>query len=671
MAKKSTRKKQAKTTLQRPLLAASVDKVRNAHRMIIKHDCVDIARRNKLESDPPKWLMTFLPESFPHDFGKVHLSIIEMGLEAIVEGGRFAVAAPRGTGKSTLVNGLCVYALITGMVQFPVLCPWKSSDVKKALKFWKTALCYNQILANQEYGYYNECAPFAASGGNSQKLKYLWWEDTGNVTGAQLILSDGMLVMPDSKGVIGAVTLNGNPRGLYHVQDDGDVLRPDMVMIDDPSDRETARSPEQTRRNCEVIDSDVMGMAGPTKRMPALMTCTIIETGDTASHYLGDDTPSWAAITAAQIERWPDNLEIWETWNKLRLKTQHSKNKKKKREPIVFYKKHKKQMIAGMQVSWSERYDRDRGDPDAYYSAMLDFFVMGAVSFASERQNAPMLAQSSVYDLSVGDIIKKAEPKRGRGNLPADAVNIVTFTDINHYGLHWVTIGFANDFSGWVVDYGVFNRGGEDIVPKNSTEQDRNKLIYEALCEHGEELAAMRINRDGQSVKNDLWLIDGGYVHPVVQRYIDSNRLPFQTLVSRGYSGDRYRPTGKKIIGSIKEQCHMSAGTNGRFIAMNADFWREVAQRAWLGSIGAPGGLNLWGRNEADHRELAEHICREKLSEVIEGKSGRIWVWRQQPGRHDYGDCVYGCYVGAAWLGLLTTGAIARKKKTLPRRKAR
>ena len=99
----------------------------------------------------------------------------------------------------------------------------------------------------------------------------------------------------------------------------------------------------------------------------------------------------------------------------------------------------------------------------------------------------------------------------------------------------------------------------------------------------------------------------------------------------------------------------------GRFIAYNQHYWCEVAQRAWLGSVGAPGSCSLFKKTKGDHSEFAEQICREKLIEKFDGKAGTVWVWHSQPGWHDYGDAMYMAYVGAAWLGIGTAGTVPVK----------
>ena len=127
-------------------------------------------------------------------------------------------------------------------------------------------------------------------------------------------------------------------------------------------------------------------------------------------------------------------------------------------------------------------------------------------------------------------------------------------------------------------------------------------------------------------------------------------------MAARGFNAEKYRPQGRGTIGKPREQCHFSeSAVAGRFLAFNADYWREVSQRAWLGTPGAPASISLF--DGALHAEFAEQVTREKLVEKLQGQFGPVWRWHTQPGWHDFGDSVTMAYVGAAWGGIGTTGA--------------
>ena len=92
-------------------------------------------------------------------------------------------------------------------------------------------------------------------------------------------------------------------------------------------------------------------------------------------------------------------------------------------------------------------------------------------------------------------------------------------------------------------------------------------------------------------------------------------------------------------------------------MAFNADYWRETAQKAWLGEPGAPGGLSLFDGNGTRHGEFAAQIAAEQLEYKIALQDGRVdYHWRTIGRRHDYGDAVTMCYALAGWFGISSTG---------------
>ena len=104
------------------------------------------------------------------------------------------------------------------------------------------------------------------------------------------------------------------------------------------------------------------------------------------------------------------------------------------------------------------------------------------------------------------------------------------------------------------------------------------------------------------------------------------------------------------------------------WVAWNADYWREIAQRAWLGDVGAPGSVSLF---KGEHGEFARQICAEKLLGKAEVGGDVMWNWHTQPGAHDFGDTMAQGYAAAALYGIGTGGARVRRRRRRPDRKVR
>jgi len=259
------------------------------HSLVEWRECENPARRKRLEADRPAWLRHYFPAVFSRPFESPHLTIIEGSTEAITTGGRFAVAAERGIGKSVIEWGLALTDVFTNASEFPAYVPWQASAVKRAFRFWKTALCFNPLLLAD---YPEFCAPFALSRGVAQRLAGTVWQggpNDGKPTGAALAVTDGMIILPDSRGAIGSATINGNPRGLNHPTADGRVMRPTSAILDDVQDRDVAKSERMVQDTIAIIDGDVAGMGEAGKKLPMLMTGNCIATGDVMAHYLAAD----------------------------------------------------------------------------------------------------------------------------------------------------------------------------------------------------------------------------------------------------------------------------------------------------------------------------------------------------------------------------------------------
>lgn len=229
------------------------------------------------------------------------------------------------------------------------------------------------------------------------------------------------------------------------------------------------------------------------------------------------------------------------------------------------------------------------------------------------------------------------------------------------YGLTWGVTAFGRDQTAGVMAYGVH----EMSVPKEATAAEADKMIYENLVAHGRKLAAL-------SCRPDAWFVDaGGAAFDVVHRFCEmSVRLcGLQATPCTGRGSRNYRPFGKAVLGQPREQCHEAIDTKRRrWIVFNADYWREIAQKAWTGSVGAPGSCSLPAGN---HRHWAEQICREQLQGKGEVGDAMVWVWNTQPGPHDGGDVMTMCFMGAAWRGVGTGGAAPRKVRRVETRKCK
>ena len=630
---------------------ARVAKFRQGKRLVVRRACADLERRARLEKNAIDWLKYYFPNSYPLPFGEVHEKIIDYTLQAVKRGGKFSLAAPRGTGKTTILFGLLLFIQWTMDKKFALYVPWSSADKKKAIKFWKTALTYNKRLADD---YPEYCDPFRKAKGASMLLQFLMWEDTLDLCSAQIENTNGSIIYPSGLGLIGTSTINGNPRGMNYTLEDGTVLRPDFALIDDPQDKDTANSPASTQKVIGVIEEDLLGTEGPDVALTVVAIGTVLGNADVMTYLL--NSKEYKSYRVPQIISFPKNMNTWKEWNEIRLDELEGDNDDEGYafpESLEFYKKNQVALMEDFEVSWLHRFKKKLGQPDAFYAAMQDYFSMGETAFMKERQNAPLNQGSTIYELTKSIILSRTSMRKAL-IVSNDYKIVVAGTDINHYGLHTVICGFRADHSAEVVGYFRLDNGGDPLVPENATEQLVQKLILKGLFDCGNYLKGLAIhNVKGERKNINCWLIDGGYEMRTVAGYVKGEGrmcgIPLQVI--RGQAEKKFKiPPKSKWLMPPKFMCYLNESQYGRWIAANVDYWKETMQRAWLDMIGSPGSINL---PKGNHIEFAEHIIRERLIDKVVTSTVTVRIFAEMPGWHDYSDALTYCYVAAAWLGIV------------------
>jgi hypothetical protein len=288
---------------------------------------------------------------------------------------------------------------------------------------------------------------------------------------------------------------------------------------------------------------------------------------------------------------------------------------------------------------------------------------MGYESFMAERQQEPvdLIAESIPYTLTPAIIIAKQD-KRKALEVPDWVTSIFASSDINpSYAMSTVIIGMGQDQTAALLWYGLHRMS---ITGENNAAMFRRRL-FDEIATHGRELA-------GMTVKPACWAIDaGGAQFDAAVAYADSSAslcgIPAFAFTGRGWK--HYKPYGKTALpGLVREQCHgcmdRKQGRVIRWVAWNADYWKEVAQRAWLGEVGTPGTISLY---HGSHTDLANQICGDRLLGKEEVGGQMVWNFTRIPGKNDFGDALAQVYALSAYSGIGTGGAVTvrgRKRYT-------
>ena len=627
---------------------------------IVKHtdpDAKTKGARTRLEKNLTKWMKHHGGEAFDRPFSDDHKKVIAKIETAINDGGLFALAMPRGAGKSTILKWAMLYCILTGRRKFVVVVAATGELAQSLVEFARQQISESDTL----HAHYPHVTTYArATDGKAIKAKFQLRAD-GKTSG--ILWSKTTLVLPEvmapdgssytSNGaILEGHGLTGAIRGKWKDTKSGKVLRPDFVLIDDPSTRESAESDSQCAMRERIITGDVLGLAGPRKRIAAVMPCTIIRQGDLAARFLDKDQhPEWQGETCALVNKWPDAQDtLWDDYA-----TIYKADGVKK--ATAFYKKNRKAMDAGGEISWPHRV-RD-GELSAMQTAQ-NLLLEAGDQFWAEYQNDPRdaLEMLAPYTLTPAIIESRVDRERKAFDVPSWVTRIYASSDINpSYAFSTVVIGFGEDQTAAVLWHGIHKLAISSELNKPAYD----KAIFEALSDHAKEIA-------GIPCKVEAYAADAGGSNfdAAIRFCMESANLtgiPAYGFTGRGFK--KYTTNGKTVVkGQIREQCHgamdRKQGRIIRWVPFNADYWKEVAQRAFLGEVGAPAGASLYYGN---HTEYAMQMCGEKL--VDKGELGGMihWDFRRVPGRNDFLDATAQCYALAAYHGIGTGGTVRRVRR--------
>lgn len=628
--------------------------------------CAGRERRERLEADDEAWLKWYCADTYYLPFEKPHTSIIEKAREAILTGADATIAAERGVGKSFLLFGMTFKYAVTGEQRFPVYIPWSEKEKEQGFNFWLDCLCNNERIAAD---YPEICAPFVHAQGVSQRIMTTTWRDTGQRTGARSLISKGLIIFPDGRGVIGSSSMGGNPRGMHYKAANERPIRPTMALIDDIQDDKIARSPDGVKKTIQKVNGAIRGLKRAGSDFAILMSGNCICSGDVMDHFLNQ--AGWNCVRVACVERWPvewdepksDTRRLWDEWGDLF----HAG-----KGEVAFYRKHREVMTRGMVMSSPRWYaesqttlakdKRNKISPpvDCFHGVLRDYYRMGHEAFMAERQQTPIdpIEEAGPYTITPTVILARTT-KRKQYEIPAWATRIFASSDINpSYALSTVVIGYGEDQTAAILWYGVHKLS---IPVRDMPAAQYARALYPELVAHGQALA-------GMPCKPEAWAMDaGGAQFDAIAPYATqiSDAIGFPAMAFTGRSWKAYRDTAATVIKSlIRENVHAAmahkAGMRLRWHPWNTDYWGEKAQRAWLGPPGAPGSISL---PAGTHAEIARQICNQRLLGAGEIGGRMTWNFHKLPGKNDFHDAIAQCYALAAYSGIGTGGQSKPKRR--------
>ncbi len=610
---------------------------------------------------------TYFREVFYLAWSEDHLRVIEKIERAVVKGSLCAIAMPRGSGKSSLCQVAVVWAALKGAAPLVCLIAASAERAKDLLENIKTWLETNELLQADfpEVCYPIQCLERIA---NRQKGQKHLGKPTRIEWGADRVILPTIKGSEASSVVISCSGMRGSEiRGLSYVRPDGKLVRPRLVLIDDPQTTESAWSPSQCQRRESVLAGDVLGMAGPGKKIAGLMACTVIRPQDMADNILNRDKhPEWQGERAKLVYSFPTNEKLWTQYAELRADS--LRNDGDGSVASEFYQKNREAMDAGAKVAWPERHNSD--EISALQHAM-NLKFRDEASFQAEFQNEPVVETVGEEMLTAEEIAAKTNGYE-KGVVPLDCHHLTMFVDVHQTVLYWLIAAWDRQFGGFVLDYGTYpdqTRPYFTWRDANKTLQQKHKsgglegTIYaglEALCE--ERFDYQYYREDGMQMRVSRCLIDAnwGQSTDVVYQFCRQSKFSAHLFPSHGkYVGassvpfSDYRTQRGDRVGLHWRIPNISGKRQVRHVLIDTNYWKTFVHARLAVLMGDPGCLSLYGHEPKAHLLLSEHLVAEyRIKTLANGRTVDEWKWRANRPDNHWLDCMVGCAVAASIEGV-------------------
>jgi len=625
---------------------------------------VDSARREKSSRDFCFFCREYFPQIFSLPFSRDHLRVIAKIERAILHGGLFAVAMPRGSGKTTLAEIACIWAILHAHRHFVVLVGASEAHAEQMLECVRTELETNdQLLADFPEtifpiraleGIANRCAGQLCNG---ERTNISW-------TGKELIFPT-VRGSKTSGAIFRVAGITGRIRGMKHRRATGESIRPDLVVIDDPQTDDSARSFSQCAMRERILAGAILGLAGPGKKISGIMPCTVIRRGDVADNILDPAKhPEWNGERMRMIYAFPKNEGLWKKYAEIRAESLRAHGDL--REATAFYLANQQAMDEGAEVAWPERFNHD--EASAIQHAM-NLFLQDECAFWAEYQNLPPADKAWSGAETIEESALRARANgMARGAVPLRANYLTAFIDVQSQILYYVVAAWETCATCHIVDYGTFpDQPHYDFSARNPPRSLQQEFsaglegsIYNGLKKCVEKINREYIREDGAILRIGRILIDAnwGQATEIVYQFCRQSQHASLIFPSHGrYIGARgkpmseYRKNPGDVVGNNWRLSAASGKHACRYILFDANAWKSFMAQRIATATGDPGSWSIFGEAK-EHR----YFFRQLVSEYrvrTEGRGRVVDEWQMRPDFADnhWWDCIVGAAVAADTLG--------------------
>lgn len=629
--------------------------------------CQNPARRKRALARPRIFLRTYFPGVFYLDFSDDQTKVLNKAETAVREGGQFALAMPRSSGKTAILVAICIWAILSGFHEVVMLiCASKQAGIE-LLDGIKVQLATNDMLLAD---FPEVCYPIRRLDGVAQR-RLLWKGELirQEATKEKLVLPS-LPPSPAASACIVVRGITGRIRGFKFTRPDGREVRPSLALIDDPQTSKSAKSLIQCDVRERIINGDVLGLAGPDKAISAIMCCTVIYPDDLADRMLDKEkNPQWRGERMRMVYEWAKGEaaeRLWEEYGAL-WREANAEDREPK-EATALYRTHRKLMDQGSRVAWPQR--RYPGTISALQHAYNLRLKMGRDAFDAEYQNSPRRVDADEGERLDPDAVANRFNRLERFIVPVSSAHLVAFIDVNDKVLAYVAAAVGSDFSGDVIDYGSYPDQGRPYWTKEDAERcyadelpkaGREAQIYNALDQLTDRILGREWKRDGGASVGSIGrcLIDAnwGLSTDVVYQFCRESKYRSILTPSHGRgikASDRplnqYQRKPGDIVG-VNWRSPVPEGNRRaiRHIVFDTNYWKSFAEARFKTPPGSRGCWRVYGDSAGLHRMFADHMTSEARYKVTaRGRTVDEWKPPRPGNDNEMWDCVVGCCVAAA-----------------------
>jgi phage terminase large subunit GpA-like protein len=318
-------------------------------------------------------------------------------------------------------------------------------------------------------------------------------------------------------------------------------------------------------------------------------------------------------------------------------------------------------------VDWETNYDSSIVSSRLEWAMRL--LIENEDSFWSEQQNYP---HGKRKDSIFVDAVTIRNQLNGyeRGIVPVEAQHLTAFIDVHDDILYYVIVAWAQDFTGYIIDYNTFPEQVKSYFHKTDRNNETLQKKYRGSKRLGgirsgvEDLFKELLSRKFKTAEDTFIhlkriMIDTGFSYREVEMAMSRVPSPLITptkgvgINAKAKPMDEYPDRDGEIRGFHWLQTKVG---KHRFptVKIDTNFWKTDVHDSFGLTVGDRGGLSLWGIKPEIHQMFSEHVAAEDVILVKAGEN-EVYEWSiEKSGGRDnhFFDCLVGNMVAASFDGI-------------------